>query len=213
MAKHFQTILASILGDGARAAKYMLNIAMIPGTPKIPTGNISVLCKGATFPGKTLTTIPFEYKGRTIQVPSHVKYGQTFELTFYLEENHDLRILFMDWIQGFDESYESYYPGAGQSSTNKSNDINVGSVFTESLRKLGSDLKKMTTVKVSQLDFDLQNKTAEYIYHNCYPTGVSDITVDSSQVGALLEYTVTFTYSHLIVKQTKGEKYDFAQTN
>jgi len=212
MAKHFQTLLATILGDGARPAKFMVDICNIPGkTENNIQKNISVLCKGAIFPGKSLTTIPFEFKGRTIQVPSHVKYEQTFELSFYLEETHKLRILFMDWIQSFNESYESYYTGSGTSSKTTSNGVNVGSEFTTSLRKLETQKDKMASITVSQLDFDLKLKTAEYIFHNCYPTQVSSITVDSSQVGAILEYSVTFTYSHLLVYNKKDDKYNFSQ--
>jgi hypothetical protein len=212
MAKHFQTLLATVLGDGARPAKFMVNICNIPGEiQKNTQENISVLCKGAIFPGKSLTTIPFEYKGRTIQVPSHVKYEQTFELSFYLEETHKLRILFMDWIQGFDKSYESYYTGSGTSSKTTGNDINIGSKLTESIRDFKTEKEKMTSIKVSQLDFDLKLKTAEYIFHNCYPTQVSSVTVDSSQVGAILEYSVTFAYSHLLVYNAENDKYNFSQ--
>ena len=211
MSKKIQTLLNAFVGDGARAAKYLVTIDRLPGTAPMSEVGLSVLCKSASFPGKTLTTIPFEYKGRTIQVPSHVKYNQTFELSFYLEESHEARITFMDWIQGFDKSYESYYPGSQTGGKRTNTDVmNVGSAFTESIRALSNDYQKMVPIRIAQLNFDLTEKVTEYVYHNCYPTTISDITVDDSQVGALLEYTVTFTYSHALVYNPKDKTYPFA---
>jgi len=42
MAKHFQTLLATILGDGARPAKFMVNICNIPGEIQKNTRKILV---------------------------------------------------------------------------------------------------------------------------------------------------------------------------
>lgn len=217
MAKKLQTLIQNIVGDGARAAKFFMEIGSIPGLESSTNQNarvLAVMCKAASFPGKTLTTIPFDYKGRAILIPSHVKYEQTFELTFYLDEDHSARIIFSDWMQGFDMSYESYYEGTHSSNSNTSG-INNGSILTESIRnKYGNnDFGKMTTVKVSQLDFDNETKTAEYIFHNCYPSQLSPVTVDASQTGAILEYTVTFTYSHMLVYNPKDNSYPFSAIN
>jgi hypothetical protein len=212
MANKLQTLLQTVIGDGARPAKYMLNIDRIPGTESTNADlpkKLAIMCKGATFPGKTLTTVPFEYKGRPILIPSHVKYDQTFEVSFYLDEAHSARIIFMDWMQAFDEEYESYYGGAGGQRT-KSSGLNNGSILTNNIRNLGNDYNKVTTVRISQLDFDLTKKTAEYVFHNCFPTSVSSISVDDSQVGAVLEYSVTFTYSHMLIYNPKDTKYEFS---
>ena len=214
MSKKLQTLIQNTIGDGARAAKYMMTIDRLPGnssTWPVQSKSLSIMCKGAIFPGKNLTTITYLYKGRNIVIPSHVKYNQTFELTFYLNESHNARIAFSDWMQGFDQSYESYYTGTNVGAANSAGKdiINSGSSFTENVRDAKTDLDRMTSIKVAQLNFDNTQKTAEYIFHNCYPTAISDITTDASSVGAILEYTVTFAYSHMLVLNPSDTSYPF----
>ena len=148
MSKKLQTLIQNTIGDGARAAKYMMTIDRLPGnssTWPVQSKSLSIMCKGAIFPGKNLTTITYLYKGRNIVIPSHVKYNQTFELTFYLNESHNARIAFSDWMQGFDQSYESYYTGTNVGAANSASKdiINSGSSFTENVRDAKTDLEKM----------------------------------------------------------------------
>jgi hypothetical protein len=197
MSSKIQNLLQSALGDGARTAKFSIILpppSSSSGTPPVKMDEMNVICKAASFPGKSLETIPFLYKGRTIPLPGQHKYSQTWELSFYLEEDHKTRLYFMDWMQAMNDINESHY-------------IGLTSGQTAEMRK--TPLRgRMTTLKVNQLDFDMRNTKATYTLYNCFPTNISDITVDSSQVGSVAEYTVTFSFSHFIIQGGLKEHYD-----
>jgi hypothetical protein len=199
MSSKLQNLIQKTLGDGARAAKFAIHLnipSSSKGTPAISENILNILCKSSSYPGKTIEPINITYKGRSIPIPGQVKYSQTWELTFYLEENHSSRLYFLDWMQALNNANESYYVGAtsGQTAT---------------MRK-GNNNNKSQNIKdlsVKQLNFDMDKSTAEYTLYNCYPSAVGDVTISSDTVGQVLEYTVTFSFSHFII-QSKSESFD-----
>lgn len=202
MASLIQQTLEGILRDGARSAKFWVEITVPEKSIGLPEQkNMSFICKGTSFPGKTLDTIPFVYKGRTIPLPGQHKYQQTWDLTFYLEEQHHSRVVFMDWMQAMNQAHEAYY------------DTSHGSAYSTSslTKKIREDSRHgiASSFKVYQLDFDLKKKTAEYTLYNCFPISIGEVTLGSDQVGAVGEYTVTFAYSDFIVKNKLSDsKFD-----
>ena len=197
MARKLQDILESVLQDGARAAKYFLRVAL-PVQIKDVEVAIPILAKTTTFPGKTLDTIGFQYKGRNIPLPGQVKYAQTWEITFLAEENHATRIYFMDWIQGMDNANSSYYVSEGSALTN---DIRAKRDKTE---------QRKVDITISQLNFDLSEVVVDYVLFNCFPISVGDINVGYDQTGAIEDYTVTFSFSHCIIKEATDTSYPFS---
>lgn len=176
MADGIQNIINSTLGDGARSAKFRCFI----DTP-LNNGNkaaeLDVLCKASSFPGKTTETMDFKHKGKSILVPGQEKFSQTWELTFYLEESHNTRIMFDNWMSGM--HYDNYSDLSNQviESTKKTNGL-VG------------------TMAVSQLNFEMDSTVCNYVLHNVYPVEMSQVEVASDSVSTMLEYTVTFAYTH-----------------
>jgi hypothetical protein len=197
MAKKLQDLLESVLNDGARPAKYFLKIAL-PIQDNDVEHSIPVLAKTATLPGKTLDTIGFQYKGRNIPLPGQVKYAQTWEMTLLAEEDHSTRIYFMDWIQGMDNANSSYY-------------ISQGSELTGEIRgKRGATEQRKVDITISQLNFDLSQVEVDYVLYNCFPISVGDISVGHELVGAIEEYSVTFSFSHCIIKYATDTSYPYS---
>lgn len=196
MATKIQTLMEKVLHDGARAAKFtvMINLPEVPGNPPVTNRWLELVCKGTSFPGKTIEPKQFMYKGRTIPIPGQEKYTQTWDLTFYLEEDHRSRLYFMDWMQALNTPNESYYVSSSSGQTTQSRALGTNK---------GDFSKLVKTMEVSQLDFDMKNTTAKYTLSNCYPISVGDVQVSSDSVGQVLEYTVTFSFSHFIVQSEK----------
>jgi len=210
MSSKIISLVKDVLKDGARAAKFAVLLALpeaSKGTPAISEKMTSVLCKATSFPGKNIDPVNFQYKGRTIPLPGQVKYTQTWELTFYLEENHASRLYFLDWMQALNNENESYYsPNTGSSNSHPSGQ--TGAIRSE-VTGANNFINVIKDFKVYQLDFDMKKKTAVYNLFNCYPVSVSDVQVSSESVGQMLEYTVTFSYSHFTI-QTSSEAIDIS---
>lgn len=183
MASNIQNALRGILGDGGRAAKFWVEL-FIPSKNTETAKSAGIICKGSSFPGKSMDTIPLVYKGRTIPLPGQHKYTQTWELTFYLEENHATRLYFMDWMQAMNKNHEAYY-------------ISDTSGMTKSIR---NEQFAARDFNVYQLNFDMTKKVAVYHLKNCYPINISDITLGSAEVGSIGEFNVTFAYSHFTIQ-------------
>jgi len=197
MSSVIQTKLKSILNDAARTSKFFIELVVpAKSVSNDAQRNLGIICKGTSFPGKTLDTIPFNYKGRTIPLPGQHKYAQTWDLTFYLDESHNSRLIFMDWVQGMNKGFESYY------------DKSQGNLSTSSLTdQIRADSRKgLTTLNVKQINFDGDKSVAVYTLFNCFPISVSDVTLGSDQVGSIGEFTVSFSFSHFTV-QSKTENF------
>jgi len=203
MASKIQKLIQQTLGDGARSAKFVVYINLpeaSKGTPPMDSKKLKILCKASSFPGKTIDTINIPYKGRSIPIPGQVKYSQTWELTFYLEESHASRLYFLDWMQALNGKNESYYLGStsGETHTLRSAEVK------------GNKTANFKTLIVKQLNFDMDKSVADYTLYNCYPTAVGDVSVASDSVGTILEYSVTFSYSHFIV-QSKSTAFNLGE--
>lgn len=176
MSDIIQNIINNTLGDGARSTKFRCFIS-------IPTKNnsnieLDVLCKASAFPGKSTELIDFKHKGKSIMIPGQEKYEQTWELTFYLEEDHKNRKLFDEWMSGM--HYDNY--------STKNNP------FINTIKN--SDNKIAGIMGISQLNFEMDKEVCNYVLYNVFPTNISNIQTSSDALGALLEYNVTFTYTH-----------------
>jgi hypothetical protein len=188
MATQIQNLLNEVLGDAARASKFELDIVLkAPGINMEPT-HTSVMAKAASFPGKTHTTIDYKYKGRSIPIKGQTKYSQSWEVTFYLSQDHMLKNNLENWIEGLDQKHnyafdedvkDLYY------SKNKTQIDGKGSNYTSS-------------IFLYQTDFDNAKSTAQYELKNAFPIAVSDVQFNSESAGTISEFTCTFAYSHYI---------------
>lgn len=179
MAQVYQTKINRILGDGARATKF----AITGITDPFDTNQDKYLIiKTAQFPGKFHDVIDFKYKGRNIPIKGQTRYDNTWSCSFYLEESHDLRDMFMNWIEALDQQH------------NMSGSLPRGVIVAKNRFNFSTYTSTITLVQVN-FDDDTQ-PTASYQLYNAFPKSISAIELDYSNTGTILEYTVEFSYSH-----------------
>jgi len=194
MSDYIQNILQNTIGDGARSTKFEAFFAFTDTNYPVTKDDQLAMCKTASFPGKSHTTIDLKFKGRSIPIKGQTKYTQTWECTFYLTEDHRLKKAFENWIEALDQQ-------------NNYLDVNSSPVLPD-LQKIHAH-KYTTELNVYQRNFADDNNTAEYILHNAFPTEVSQVSTNYESRGELLEFTVTFAYSHFTSNVLKGIEGNF----
>ena len=193
MSSSIQNLLQSALGDGARSTKFD---AMFQFTSDNPDGKgVSASVKTASFPGKTHNPISLKMKGRPIQVRGSVKYSQSWECTFYMSEDHNLKHAFELWIEALD----------GKHNYGKLSDTNN----LEELQKVHSSDNYFRDINVYQLNFDESENKSKYTLHNAFPISVSDVATSYEGSSSVLEFTVIFSYTHYIHEIMKGAEGNF----
>jgi len=178
MADKIQSLIDSALGDGARSAKFECLISFgsvntFGGTSEQTTVHV----KTSQFPSKTVEPLSFKFKGRDIPIKGQVKFDQTWSCTFYLTENHELRVAFLDWMESTEHQHNY-------------GDVGALGFFINQVQQYTSELK------IQQLDWKNITPMVTYTLKNAYVKSVSAIDTDYSAVGSVLEYTVEFSYSH-----------------
>lgn len=174
--------LYSALGDGARSNRYDVLFTLKDNTAQLDGRTIGMLCKSASFPGRTHETIDFVYKGRSIPIRGQSAYEQEWTCTFYLTENHQLRDEFVNWIESLDEVHN--YVSASYASKQRQN----------------SHEGYTREIKIYQQNYNDDGATAEYTLHNAFPKSVSSIDLNGADGTSLIEFQVTFAYSHFTTR-------------
>lgn len=193
MASLYQTKLNRILGDGARATKFAV-IGI--DDPFNINKEKYLMIKSAQFPGKYHDVIDFKFKGRNIPLRGQTRYDNTWTCVFYLEESHSLRDMFMMWIESLDQKHNM--------------DSNQPSAVINAQSKNNSQYN--TTLTIAQVNFDDDTQvTGSYQLYNVFPKSISQVELDYSDVGRILEYTVEFSYTHfqfMTYDQSNGTEVD-----
>lgn len=174
--------LYGALGDGARSNRYDVLITLKDNSAGITGRTIGMLCKAASFPGRTHETIDFVYKGRSIPIRGQSAYEQEWSCSFYLTEDHSLRDEFATWIESLDEVHN--YVSASYASKQRSESHNG---YTRD-------------IKIYQQNYTDDGATAEYTLHNCFPKSVDAVDLSGDGATGLLDYRVTFAYSHYTIQ-------------
>ena len=165
--------LKSALGAGARASKYRVTLSF-PGSVSTSSNqrNISVLAKGTTFPSMTIGVIEVFNQGRKLPLPGDTTFTNSWNITFYNTEGHDLRRDFVAWMASIDHYQDNKHSGVPAS--------------------------LMVDASVVQLD-SAGNETAKYTFHNLFPSEVAEISVAAETLDTVQEFDVTFTFSDWVV--------------
>lgn len=189
MSTNVTNLIQKVLGDGARTTKF--DVAFQFTNPSIfpSSSNVAVMVKSTTFPSKAHQVIDFKYKGRTIPIRGQAKYTNTWECTFYLPENHEIKKGFETWIDALDEQvYFSENPTSQETQT----------------RSIHSSQGYTKDIAIYQLDFQGTNQVARYTLYNVFPVEVQPVQVQMDPPGNVEELTVTFSYSHYQMETMKG---------
>lgn len=180
---NYQDLMRKYLGDGARNTRFdiKLNIPSEISNSYNDSRALSIMCKSANLPNRTIQTQNIVFRGRSIPVPVSTKYSNTWTCTFYNDENHNMRKMFELWLDAVDS--KSDYTS-----------------FTDEMKGLiGNDYIK-DEIKIEQYsnisnDLETSTPTAIWTLYGVYPTDVSSIEL-SSESESIQEFTVTFSYTY-----------------
>lgn len=180
---NYQDLMKKYLGDGARNTRFdiKLNIPSEISNSYNDSRALSIMCKSANLPNRTIQTQNIVFRGRSIPVPVSTKYSNTWTCTFYNDENHNMRKMFELWLDAVDSK-------------------NDYTSFTDEMKGLiGNDYIK-DEIKIEQYsnisnDLETATPTAVWTLYGVYPTDVSSIEL-SSESESIQEFTVTFSYTY-----------------
>ncbi len=186
MSTKISQTLSLVGGNLARPTRFSALIA----PPSEVTGAANskvfdVLCKSVKIPDISMEPIDIVYKGHTIKIPSRVTQEQTIELTMYLDEHHNLRQLFSNWISGLDNRFYAI--------------SNIESVNIVKSKNIYGNLLIKTR------DFnETSDEPMNYLIEGIYPIAVSGPEYGSASVGEVSEFTVTLAYYRFLSDDTDG---------
>lgn len=139
-----------------------------------------LLCKTITLPNVKQDPIEVKYKGHDIKLVGRTNFDQTFSVTLYVDELHQLRFALDNWIRMIDNKAIS-----GENEELKREDM-------------------MGTLKVVSKNFDEDTTTREYEFHNVFPISVSAPEFAGDAPSAVQEITVEFGYSFFESREPGG---------
>lgn len=194
MSSVIQNLLHSTLGDASRSTKFECGF-QFTGTDIPDANGVTASVKTTSFPGKAHTPINMKYRGRTVPIRGQSKYTNTWDCTFYLTENHSLKHAFELWMEALDET---------------KNFTEIGKTKgLESLQKSHNSNKFYRDINIYQLDFEENGHTSKYTINNAFPTNISAINVTYEGSAKVMEFTVTFSYTHFDHEVIKGANGNF----
>lgn len=155
--------MKNAIGGGARSNKYRVYIEKV-GDAK----TADLLCKSASFPGKTLGEIEVWNQGRKFLIPGDTSFTNEWQLSFYNTQDHNLRIQFINWMQQIDNF---------QANTHSTTPAAV-----------------VVDMKVFQIKAD-GTEGQGYIFHNVFPKDIGEITLEDETPDAIQEFDVSFSFS------------------
>lgn len=173
------------LGSGARPTKYRINFSVPTAVPTTSNlADVDTLCKAATFPSSELGVIDVYNQGRKLPLPGDTTYTNSWTLTFYQTEDHNIRKDMISWMTSADNFQKNSHSG------------NPTALLGE--------------LSIEQLD-SAGNPTVQYTFHNVFVREVGEVTVGDDQIDTLMEFDVTFSFSDWVVGN--GEVNEIASGN
>ena len=192
MSSVVQNILENVIGDGARATKFdcMINFN---GTGLFAAENdIYALVKTSQFPGKSHDVIDLKFKGRTIPIKGQTKYDNTWTCTFYMTQDHALKVAFENWIESLDQVHNIKRVDSDVYMAQQSNNSGYAGMM-----------------HIAQMNFHGDQQCVLYTLNHCFPKSVSAVDVDYSDVGKITEFTVEFSYAYYDTYVTRSQNGNF----
>ncbi len=151
------------------------------GDPKV----LDVLCKSVKVPDVTNEPLEMKIKGHTMKIPGRTNQDLTLEITFYLDENHNMRQLFHEWINGLDDRFYAQTSAAAAG-------------VSQSKNYFGNILIKAREFDESKIE------PMNYLIEGVYPTSVSGMEYGSGSTNEVQEVTVTFAYFRFLSNDITG---------
>lgn len=179
----YSRIIKHIIGNGARSNKFVVIFNDLGNYAK----DLNFICTSSKIPSIQTVTSDYKYKGHAISVPIGAKYTTDWSADFYVDEDHNIKKFFEDWIESYDTKGENISMS--------------GKPFMYPLTPNGFPvLTKTCTVDIEQYPFDvdliIENKSPSAIYrlYNVFPKSIQEISLDEND--SLEKLNVTFGFSY-----------------
>lgn len=159
------------LGYGARPNKYLVQLTT-PSGISVDKDQVIALCKGTSIPSREMGIAEVFIQGRKIPIPGDAQYANSWDLTFYNDQKHQLRKKFEEWIEKLD-SYKNHvrsFTGTGY--------------WADQFQVSQLDPKDQTTVN------------ATWSFYHVFPTAISAVDFAADQNDQVSEFTLTLTYAY-----------------
>ena len=134
------------------------------------------MCNGATLPPSTITPATVTYMGRALQIPGNRDAAQLVT-NIYNDENMEIRANIENWMEAING--------------HKTNKRDPGFVKIAG----ASGASYTGTLIVSQLSKSDMTATRTYKFHNCWPSGTSEVAL-SWETNEIERFDVTWEFSH-----------------
>tara|TARA_B100000287_G_scaffold272783_1_gene256942 strand:- start:7988 stop:8545 length:558 start_codon:yes stop_codon:yes gene_type:complete len=170
---------------GARPSLYQVTIGSVDGIFESDE-QMQFMCKNAQLPASTVGAITANFLGRQIKLPG-VRSYEDLALTFYLDEDMNVRHQFENWMHQMAKFKSAY-----------GSNVRIGE------EGIATDLK------VEQMSKD-ENVLRQYRFVKAFPTSVSQIDLGYDQGETLEEFTVTFAYQYFDIPEPSAQSIDSTQ--
>ena len=207
MAVSVNQTLHNAMGDGSRSTHYRI-IASLPNAvtskgPSTSLNDLDVLAKAVSISGIENAPIEIKIAGHTVPVIGKTNFIQSFSITFYLDEKHQVRTTFLDWIRALDHTLPNN--PAEQASFLSIGGFDIGSVnpFGSMLPGTSGAGGLTTNMTIQSMDFMEEIVTSEYKLTGVYPISIEGLSFDGSATSQIQEFTVSFKYqTYEVIKGT-----------
>lgn len=161
---------SQLIGGGARSNQFRayLHFPTFVAAGALEGARAQFLCKSASLPGSTITSIPIQYRGRELNVAGERTF-QPWSVTIYNDVTFGLRNAFETWQSGI----QRYASTEGK--TNPA-DYQV-ELEIQQLDRNGAVLKV-------------------YKFTDAFPTTIGQIALDYDQTQTIETFDVEFTYNY-----------------
>ena len=156
---------------GSRPNKYLLKMTTAPGI-SVNNDEVIAFCKGASVPSREMGVAEVWIQGRKIPIPGDAQFAGTWDLTFYNDQNHNLRKQFEQWIEFMDS-------------------------YSEHRREFSGTSYWADKMTISQLDAQNQLvENATWEFYHVFPSAISAVDFGADSNDTVSEFTLTLTYSN-----------------
>lgn len=172
---------------GARPSLFEIE-GHIPGTAEVAARAMRFTTQATTIPAGTIDPIEVSYFGRIYKLPG----GRTFEdwnTTVLNREDFLVRAAIEAWMDNINGNATNVEAGAGAIGGT----VGMG-VWT-------------TDITVKQLNTQ-GGVSRKYKLHNCWPTMLTEITLDWAEATAIETFDITWAYSHWTNENVDGHDSD-----
>lgn len=161
----------ALKGNGAMSNKYSIIFGVPSGDPSLALGpDAPILCMATSFPGKSIGDLEAWIQGRKLILPGDTSYGNNeWTLTFYQNADHELRKMFLAWMDKID------------------NFITNSHTCDPSSLMIEADIAQLACESAI---------AAKYKFYNMYPSAIGEIELNSESAGSVQKFSVTMKYSH-----------------